>query len=259
MTQKAYQKVTIISELQNALSHNEFEVYFQPQIDSTTEQTIGLEALCRWNHPTKGIILPSEFIKIAINNGIIIDIDKFIMRESMKTYARWHKEGKNPGTLSLNLTIDNIMNDGFIPYIKTCLQEFNFDPHNLVLELIESEIMQKHTKIIEKLEQLSKMGISISIDDFGIGYSSLAYLKRLPIQKLKIDHSFISNIPQDINDSYIVKAIIALASSLNIDIIAEGVETIQQKEFLEENGCNRIQGFYYAKPMSIRDIEQKIL
>ena len=259
MTQKAYQKVTIISELQNALQNNEFEVYFQPQIDSTNGNIIGLEALCRWNHPQKGIVLPSDFIEIAINSGIIVDIDRFVMKESMKTYAKWYKNGKTPGTLSLNFTISNILKDDFIPYVQQCMKDFDFNPNYLTLELIESEVMQKHDKVIEKLDQLSEMGVSISIDDFGIGYSSLAYLKQLPIKRLKIDRSFISNVPQNVNDNYIVKAIIALASSLHLDIMAEGVEKLTQKEFLEDNGCTSIQGFYYAKPMTIDDLEEKFL
>ena len=259
MTQNAYQKVTLKSQLQNAVHNQEFEVYYQPQIDTTSNKLIGMEALCRWNHPTKGCILPSEFIEIAIGSGIIIDIDRFVIKDAIETYANWYKDGKKPGILSINLTINNILKDDFIEYVLKCMQKSQFNPQWLTLELIESEVMQKHNRVIKKLQQLSNIGISISIDDFGIGYSSLSYLKQLPIKRLKIDRSFISHIPDSTNDNSIVKAIIALASNLNLDIMAEGVENIKQKQFLETNGCTALQGFYYAKPMDIKDIENKFL
>jgi len=259
MTQKAYQKITLKSELQYALQNHQFEIYYQPQIDTNTNRLIGMEALCRWKHPIKGLILPSEFIDIAKNSDIIIDIDRFIIKESFKTYAKWYKSKKNPGILSLNITINNILKDDFIDYLNNNMQKYDFDPKWLTFELKESDIMQKQKIIISKLQQLSHIGISISIDDFGIGYSSLSYLKQLPIKRLKIDRSFISHIPDDTNDISIVKAIIALASNLNFDIMAEGVENIQQKEFLEINGCTNIQGFYYAKPMTVYNIEDKFL
>jgi len=259
MTQETYKKLTIKSELKNALQNDEFIVCLQPQIDINTNKLIGLEALSRWNHPQRGFLYPSEYIELAISSGVIIDIDRVIMQKAMDIFSRWYKEGKTPGTLSVNITITNIMQDDFIDYIKSILSTYHFKPSWLILEVAENEVMQKHEIVSNRLKQLSDMGISITIDDFGVGYSSLSYLKQLPIQKIKIDRSFMFHVPEENDDSSIVKAIIALANNLNLEIMAEGVETQKQKEFLEENGCTSIQGFYYDKPMLPEQIKEKYL
>jgi len=255
MTKEAYKKIIIKSELKNAIQNDEFLVYLQPQIDISNNQLIGLEALSRWNHPQKGLLFPKDYIKLAISTGVIIDIDRMIIDKAMKICSKWYLCGKNPGTLSINITISNIMQDDFIDYVNQCMEKYSFKPEWLVLEVTENEVMQKHEIVIQKLQTLSNMGISIAIDDFGIGYSSLSYLKQLPIKQIKIDRSFVFHIPDKSDDVSIVKAIISLANNLNLDIMAEGVETQKQKEFLKQNGCNSIQGFYYAKPMLPQDIE----
>jgi diguanylate cyclase (GGDEF)-like protein len=259
MTKIAYEKITIKSELKNALLHDEFIICFQPQIDITNNTLLGVEALSRWNHPTKGLLLPKDYIDLAISSGVIVDIDRMMIDKSMQIISSWYHHDKNPGTLSLNITISNLIQDDFIEYLNDTMHKYDFNPNWLILEITENEVMQKHQLVSNKLQKLSDMGISITIDDFGIGYSSLAYLKQLPVSKLKIDRSFVFHVPQDQDDTSIVKAIIALAKNLNLDIMAEGVETKPQKDFLEANGCVNIQGFYYDKPMSASDIEKKYL
>jgi len=259
MTQSAYEKVTIKSELKNALLHNEFIICFQPQIDITTNTLLGLEALSRWNHPKKGLLLPKDYIDLAMSSGIIVDIDRMMIDKSMQIFSSWYQANKTPGILSLNITISNIIQDDFIDYLTDTMHKYDFNPRWLILEVTENEVMQKHKIVVQKLQKLSDIGISIAIDNFGIGYSSLSYLKQLPVSKLEIDRSFVFDISTKQDDPSIVKAIIALANNLNLDIMAEGVETKSQKDFLEANGCINIQGFYCAKPMSAKDIEREYL
>lgn len=168
----------------------------------------------------------------------------------------WHDEGLNTGKLSLNLSIKQLENEGCISRIKRIISEVGIDPKYLELEITESQIMQDSEKAIKLLEEIRDIGISISVDDFGTGYSSLSYLKRLPIDKLKIDRSFIDDLPHDENDVAIVRAIIALAKSMNLEIIAEGVETKEQLEFLVDEGCPNIQGYYYSKPLPLDEYKE---
>ena len=259
MTQSAYEKITIKSELKDALLHDEFIICFQPQIDITTNTLLGLEALSRWNHPTKGLLQPNDYIGLAISSGMIVDLDRMMIDKSVQIFSSWYQSNKTPGTLSLNITVSNIIQDDFIDYLTDTMHKYDFNPRWLILEVTENEVMQKHKIVAQKLQKLSDIGISIAIDDFGIGYSSLSYLKQLPVSKLKIDRSFVFHVPTEQDDTSIVKAIIALANNLNLDIMAEGVETKSQKDFLEANGCVNIQGFYCAKPMSVKDIEREYL
>jgi len=259
MTQKAYEKIIIKSELKNAISNNEFIIYLQPQIDISTNTLLGMEALSRWKHSKKGLLTPNQYINLAISTGVIVDIDRMMIDKSMEIFANWYRNNKNPGKLSLNITVSNIIQDDFIDYIKKCMDKYSFKPTWLILEITENEVMQKYHVVADKLQKLNNLGISIAIDDFGIGYSSLSYLKQLPIKKLKIDRSFVFHIPDQTDDTSIVKAIIALANNLELEIMAEGVETEKQKQFLEKNGCTNIQGFYYDKPMSPKNIESKYL
>ena len=253
LTQHAYDKITIKTELKEAIKNNEFITFLQPQIDITTNQLIGVEALTRWQHPKKGLLTPKHFIDIAASNGLIVELDRYIMEQNIKLFAKWYQTKQYNGTLSLNITISNLLEHDFISYTKDLLHKYDFDPHKLILEITESEMMKKHNLLIKKLNSLSELGISIAIDDFGTGYSSLSYLKKLPIKKLKIDKSFILDLPNDHNDRSIVKAIISLAQNLHLELIAEGVETSKQKEFLEQNGCTNLQGYYFSKPISIEN------
>ncbi len=256
LSELALKKMHLKTNLREALNHNEFSVYYQLQVDALTDKIIGLEALVRWNHPTKGLMFPADFIKSAKETGIIVELDKWVMKTAMQQVVTWHEKGLITGILALNLSIRYLNHDDFIDELSTCIKELNFNPKWLELEIEEEQVMNKPNESIVKLEQINKMGISLAIDDFGTGYSSLTYLKRLPVKKLKIDKSFIQGIPNDADDVVIVKAIIALAKSLNLDIIAEGVETAEQKAFLIEHGCRLIQGYYYHKPLPVDQIEK---
>ncbi|MDF1876345.1 EAL domain-containing protein [Sulfurimonas sp. SAG-AH-194-L11] len=255
LTQKAFSKVILQGELKEAIINKEFIVYYQPQIDARTDMLIGFEALVRWNHPSKGILSPFHFIKSAEETGLIIEIDQEVMTQAMKDFSSWIQKGLKPGHLSLNLETQHLAHAQYIETLKRNIKQHNFNPEWLELEVLESDVMKNADEAISKLNLIHDLGIKISIDDFGTGYSSLSYLKKLPIDKLKIDKSFIDDVPQDEEDTSIVKAIIALGNSLNLEIIAEGVETLKQKEFLLEHDCYNMQGYLYAKPMSKDDVE----
>ena len=254
MTKYALERMAMKTNLIEAIAKEEFIIHYQPQIDAKNDRIIGLEALVRWQHPQKGLLSPEHFIPLAEETGLIIDIDRWVMQTAMYQISLWHKEGLIPDVLALNLSIKQLEGHNFLQEIQQCLKRFDFKPQWLELEIPEGQVMKNHKETISKLQKLHNMGISISIDDFGTGYSSLSLLKRLPINRLKIDRSFIHDIPNDEEDIAIVKAIIALANSLKLDIIAEGVETLEQKEFLVKNGCRNIQGFYYSKPISAEEM-----
>jgi len=254
MTKYALDRIAMKTSLKEAIEKEEFVIHYQPQIDAQNDHIIGLEALVRWKHPKRGLLSPEHFISLAEETGLIVDIDRWVMRTAMQQVSYWHKEGLVSDVLALNLSIKQLEGHNFLYEIQQCLNSFDFKPQWLELEIPEGQVMKNHKETIAKLQKLHDMGIGISIDDFGTGYSSLSLLKRLPINRLKIDRSFIKDIPGDEEDIAIVKAIIALADSLKLDIIAEGVETQEQKTFLVENGCTKIQGFYYSKPISSEEM-----
>lgn len=259
MTEYALERFDMQTHLRQALAKNEFVLFYQPQIDVKTEDLIGVEALIRWNHPEKGFIYPAEFIDIAEDSGMIVEIDKWVMQTAMKQMAEWYRKGFKPGVLSLNLSMRELQNNYFVDELSKIMKTLKFNPEWLELEITESQVMKNPEESIIKLQQISDMGVVISIDDFGTGYSSLAYLKRLPVQKVKIDQSFIHGLPEDQEDLEIVKAIIALSRSLGLGIIAEGVETAEQKDMLFKYGCEYIQGYFYSHPIDVDDLEKKYL
>ncbi len=255
MTEIAFERVVMQTGLVAALQKEEFVVFYQPQIDGKTQQLKGVEALVRWEHPLMGLIPPSKFIPLAESIGLIVELDRYVMKTAMKQFAQWYKDGFNPGILALNLAIKQLEQDDFYDFISQIINESGFLVEWLEFEVTESQIMEDPMKAILMLKKLSHLGIRLAIDDFGTGYSSLSYLKKLPLDKLKIDQSFIKSLPDDEEDIAIVRAIIALAQSLHLNTIAEGVETQAQKDFMVENGCVNIQGYFYAKPMSCEQLE----
>jgi EAL domain-containing protein (putative c-di-GMP-specific phosphodiesterase class I) len=254
MTALAFERVVMESSLRMALKDDQFVVYFQPQYNALTNTIVGMEALVRWQHPTLGLVPPGKFIPIAEESGLIIEIDQVVMKKAMKQFSLWYKDGLNPGTLSLNLAMKQLNEKYFIQTLLNTMHTLEFQPKWLELEVTEGQVMNNPNASIEKLKIISDIGIELAIDDFGTGYSSLAYLKKLPLNKLKIDRSFIKDLPQDEEDAAITKAIIALATSLNLTLIAEGVETEEQRDFLVANGCQNIQGFLYSPPLPIDKI-----
>ena len=255
MTEQAYERVLMEVSLRNAIKNEEFVVYYQPQIDGLTDKLIGMEALVRWKSPNGDLIPPYKFIPLAEKTGLIVALDRVVMRQAISQLSRWYKSGFNPGVLALNLATLQLDESDFIKFFSTLLEEYSVKPEWIELEVTESQIMKNPQESIKKLQQLCNLGISLAVDDFGTGYSSLAYLKKLPIDKLKIDQAFISNLPDDEEDASITRAVIALATSLNLNLIAEGVETEAQKNFVVENGCKNIQGYFYSKPIPAEEFE----
>jgi len=255
MTELAFERVLMETSLRAALKNDEFVVYYQPQVNGESDTLIGMEALVRWKHPTMGIISPAKFIPLAESTGLIVELDRFVMRSAIGQLAAWNKQGLKPGILALNLAIKQIEREDFVPFFMQLMEETSCMAGCIELEVTEGQIMKNPEEAINVLQQLSDLGIELAIDDFGTGYSSLSYLKRLPINKLKIDQEFIRNLPGDKEDAAIAKAVIALAESLNLKIIAEGVETIEQKDFIVESGCRNIQGYFYSKPLPAQELE----
>ncbi|MDY0117019.1 MAG: EAL domain-containing protein [Sulfurimonadaceae bacterium] len=255
MTEKTMQRLTLEINLRNAIKEDQLVAYFQPQIDAATKKVVGAEALVRWIDPEKGIIPPYDFIPLAEEIGIIGLIDEWMMQRCFKLIKELQSEGLFHGKLSLNLSVQQLEQANFLEQLESFLKKYDFNPHFLELEVTESQIMQNPQAAITTLNNIKNLGISLAIDDFGTGYSSLSYLKRLPIDKLKIDKSFIKDLRDGSEDAAIVKAIIALAGSLSLNLIAEGVETEEQKEFLLKEGCHNIQGYYYAKPLELEEFK----
>lgn len=259
MSKELVERITLESEIRDAIKNEEFVVYYQPQINATNNSLLGMEALVRWQHPTKGLIPPFTFIPIAEETGLIIELDKLVMKQAMKQFSSWYKKGFTPGVLCLNLSVKQLLQEDFTSMLTNILTQTSCKNKWIELEVTESHIMTNPEQAINILRDISNMEIELAVDDFGTGYSSLSYLKKLPIDKLKIDQSFVRDLPDDDEDASIVRAIIALAKSLNLKIIAEGVETELQREFLLENGCSFIQGYLYSKPIPWMDIEKKFL
>ena len=254
MTIKAVERVVMEANLRQAIHRNELYLNYQPQYDANNDRLIGMEALIRWKNRDLGLIPPDKFIPFAEETGLIVEIDRWVMDTSMKQFAQWYQEGLNPGTLSLNLAMKQLQNNDCTTFVKSLLTKYHFCENWLEFEITEGCIMKDPDAAIKTLDQIKALGISLAIDDFGTGYSSLSYLKRLPIDTLKIDRAFIMELPDNEEDEAITKAIIALGKSLNLNLIAEGVETVEQKNFLIEHGCDWIQGYYYARPLSNSDM-----
>ncbi|WP_457564253.1 EAL domain-containing protein [Caminibacter sp.] len=250
-------RVELKQALKEGIKNKEFIPYFQPQID-INENLYGSETLVRWKRGDK-IVYPNEFIDYAIEIGLIDEIDKIVIENSIIQWKKWELLGHNPGVLSCNITMHHIEKTDFIAFIEGILKRYDFNPKNFSLEITEQSVMNNPQESIKIFKKIKKLGIGINIDDFGTGYSSLSYLKKLPVDKLKIDKSFIDGIPFDQDDVKITKTIISLAKGFNLKIVAEGVETKIQRDFLIQNGCDYIQGYYYSKPLNAEEFEKRFL
>ena len=261
-TTEIQQHSTRVLMLENALRYaytrGELSIHYQPQISLIDGKLVGVEALLRWTHPEMGAISPTEFIPIAEESGQILLLGEWVLRNAMKRMKQWIDMGFPPMKLAINLSAVQFHHEHLVTLIDTILSEVEFPVQYLELELTESVAAQNPNRAIEIMNALNAKGIRLSIDDFGTGYSSLSYLKRFKVYKLKIDKSFIDDITSDIDDRAIVKTIITLAKSLGLTSIAEGVETKEQLDFLIENGCDEIQGYYFSKPLSVEDFERYV-
>ena len=249
LTTSAFERVWLENHLREAVSREELSLVFQPQIDLHQNVPVGVEALLRWHHPEAGMIPPDRFVSVAEKCGLILPIGRWVVEESCRQVARWLQQGVKIDRIAVNVSGAQLQREDFVTVVKNALSESGIDPKYLELEVTESFIMTQADEGIRTLQALRELGVTLAIDDFGTGYSSLSYLKRLPIHRLKIDKSFVRDVPKDGNDEAIVKAIIALGHSLQLEIIAEGVETTEQQDFLVAEGCDEVQGFLYSKPL----------
>ncbi|MCG8535757.1 MAG: EAL domain-containing protein [Pseudomonadales bacterium] len=253
-------QLSLEGELRKALQQEEFELFYQPQVDLASNKLIGYEALLRWNHPEKGFISPTEFIPVAEDSGLILSIGEWVLRTACNHIKQFTERGLLPkeGHVAVNLSSRQFHDPNLITVINDLITNTGINSNQLEIEITESLLMENLDTNIHTLNHLKQLGIILAIDDFGTGYSSLNYLKRLPIHILKVDRSFVMDIPQDKDDMEITAAVIAMAHKLRLGVVAEGVEQEEQAEFLKENGCNSAQGFFYGKPMSVKDLYENI-
>ncbi|MFM0020310.1 sensor domain-containing protein [Paraburkholderia azotifigens] len=249
MNVSAGARLNLERRLRRALRDNEFLLHYQPQVDIETGQVVGMEALVRWSDPEVGLIPPSQFIPVAEESGLIGPLSEWVLREACRQNKAWQDEGLPAARVSVNLSARQFQQRDIAKLVMQVLEETGLDPQYLELELTESTIMRNAEEAVSMLNELHALGIGLAIDDFGTGYSSLSYLKRFPVDRLKIDRSFVSDIGESSDDETITSAIIALAHSLNLQVIAEGVETSTQLDFLKERACDEMQGYFFAKPM----------
>lgn len=249
MSKVVSKRLSIETELRRALENGDLRVYFQSKVDARTSALVGAEALLRWQHPVRGLVSPADFIPVAEDSGLIVPITDWIIRAVCKELAGWRRQGYSVVPISINLAAVSLEKEGLVDSIKQALAESGVAPHEIEFEVTESTLMRDMARANQLLNELKGMGLKISIDDFGTGYSSLTYLKRFPVDVLKIDRSFVMDITTDVNDAAITSAIIAMGGSLNLQLIAEGVETLAQLDFLLERGCYLMQGFLFAKPV----------
>lgn len=252
----AHEQLALIQDLRMALAQNQLLLHFQPQLKAPHGPLLGVEALLRWQHPRHGLIMPNEFIPLAERNGLIIEIGNWVLDEACRQLAQWRSDGHAIPGVAVNLSATQFRYAGLTDRVRDVLSRHRLDPGALTLEITESTAMHDPENSMLILQELADIGVHISIDDFGTGYSSLMYLKKLPASELKIDRGFIKDLAEGSEDAAIVTAIIALGKTLNLDIIAEGVETSQQQALLTRLGCTSLQGFHLGYPV---DADQLIL
>ncbi|HPN83238.1 MAG TPA: EAL domain-containing protein, partial [Spirochaetota bacterium] len=252
MHSQALHALQVENDLRLALENHEFELFFQPMVALPERRIKGFEALIRWRHPTRGLVSPLDFIPTAEETGLIISIGEWVLTQACEHISAWRLDGHTDIHVAINFSARQFENRNMLDLVGAVMQRTGTPPQALEIEITETVAMKNYDTSIHLLNELHGMGIRISIDDFGTGYSSLGYLKHFPINMLKIDRSFVNDIPGSREDMSITRAIIAMARSLGLDIIAEGVETPEQLAFLEEAGCNFIQGFLFGQPLDAR-------
>jgi EAL domain-containing protein (putative c-di-GMP-specific phosphodiesterase class I) len=248
MTAHALDRLRLEAMLRRSVKNDELLVHFQPQVDMAHGTLIGAEALVRWNHPIRGLIPPGKFIPLAEETGFIVTLGEWVLRKSCAKLQAWHAAGYRIDSISVNFSIRQFECGDMTGLIEAVLAENGLPPECLEMEITESFII-KAEDAFRFLEDLRALGVHLAVDDFGTGYSSLMYLKRLPIQRLKIDRSFVADIGRDANNEAIIRAIIMLAKNLGLSVIAEGVETEAQAAFLLREGCSHAQGYYFGRPL----------
>lgn len=250
-------RVRLSQAIKIAITDNQFELYYQPQV-GVDKTIIGMEALVRWHHPEHGFMPPDNFISVAEESGLIRPLGLWILRAACKQFVAWSLSD-SVDHIAVNVSAVQFVQSDFAESILKVVNETGIKPHHLMLELTEGVLLTDTDNAINKMKKLQEHGVRFSLDDFGTGFSSLSYLKRLPLDQLKIDRSFVTELPQDLADGAIVASVIAVANALKLDLVAEGVENTSQHEFLQEAGCRCFQGYHYAKPLSASDLQLLIL
>ncbi|RDX37515.1 EAL domain-containing protein [Kangiella sp. HD9-110m-PIT-SAG07] len=257
MEKAVVRKHILEKELRKALAESRFIIRYQPQVNRDGNKFIGAEALLRWSHPTEGIISPVEFIPIAEENHLIIPIGEWVLKQVCYQIKHWLEQYGHSPFITVNLSAVQIRNSDLVNYIKKLLEKTKIPPHLLELEVTETVLLHEARVSVDVLQELKKLGVKLSIDDFGTGYSSLTYLKRLPLDKLKIDRSFVKDIPGDPDSETIIRTVIGMSHDMGLEIIAEGVETKEQLDYLTNERCSLFQGFYFDPPISLEQLEEK--
>lgn len=253
MTDAAQKELKLESEIRRSLRKEDFVLHFQPRIDISGNRIVGVEALVRWQHPVRGLLHPGDFIRVAEESGLIVPLGYWIIHAACKYLNELSAKGYDHIQIAVNVAFKQFQDSNFVRTVANIIRKHDIAPGRLEFELTETTMMIEGSAVDQSLRQLSELGIAISLDDFGTGYSSFAHIQRLPISALKIDRSFVSNVQRNPDDATIVKAMINLAHSLNMEVIAEGAETIEQVNFLREHECDQVQGYFFSRPISYDD------
>lgn len=254
MGEYVYTTIDLINQIRIGLQKQEFQMHYQPIVNAKTGLLVGMEALVRWIHPRRGFVPPTEFISIAEGSGQIMALERWIIEDVFSQISRWIEIGEMPIFISINLSAKGLIEKDLIPYLKDLIKRYNSKPDKIEFEVTETALLNNLEHSLSVLYQLKELGFKVSLDDFGTGYSSLNYLKSLPIDKVKLDRSFVENIDKNNKDQLLVKSIIELSHGMELEVVGEGVETLSQNELLGTFGCDYIQGYYHGRPQSVNNI-----
>ncbi len=260
MQQAAEQRLATITQLRQALPHGELRLCYQPQYDAG-RHLVGAEALLRWQHPDRGLIMPGEFIHLAEESGLILAIGNWVLQEALRQFKAWYSDGRleSGHRVAVNVSAVQFRQADFVSQVERALSDTGAEPDWLTLEMTESILLRDFDEAVKKIEVLKRLGVRFAIDDFGTGYSSLAYLKRLPVNEIKIDRSFVSDVMVDANDAALVDAILTLADHIGLEVVAEGVESEVMFEYLSQRGCRLFQGYFFGRPSPVKEFESHCL
>jgi len=249
------ERLTLEESLRKAHALAEFQVHYQPQIDLRDGKVVGVEALLRWMSPELGPVSPAKFIPIAEDSGLIVDIGAFTLRVACEQLKVWKRQGRSPARVSVNVSLAQLKRGNLVTLVERASHDSGVSPTELELELTETTAMENSTEVAKTMCRLKEMGVRISVEDFGTGYSSPSYLKQLPLDVLKIDRSFVQDLPESEDSAAITSAIIAMARRLSLSVVAEGVETEAQRRFLLDNGCDVMRGYLVSPPLPADEVE----
>jgi EAL domain-containing protein (putative c-di-GMP-specific phosphodiesterase class I) len=252
------ERLTIENQLRRSIERNELVLHYQPKIDLQSDRVVGAEALLRWNHPELGLVMPERFIPVAEESGLIVDIGEWVIEQACAQMAEWRAAGRGNVRVAVNVSRNEMVGGGVVRATRRAMQRYGIARGQLVIELTESMLMDRIEVTSQQLRDLRELGAEVSIDDFGTGYSSMNYLKRFPVDELKIDRSFVAGMPGDKADVAIVRAIIVLAHSLGMRVVAEGVETQAQRDLLRELACDVFQGYLCSEPLLPQEFVVKV-